>query len=157
MLGRRGRPFNRTRGRGQSAVEFALAAPVLFLLICGLADGAWFVLETSAVSNAASQAVRWEIAVQNWDASVLQPYCEDSTPNVPSTMIQAAEAGAGPFAGAVGTTSPSYAITNSVVTDPTTGAVIGCRVTVTVPFTPLTSVVHIGPSTISSTVTANLT
>lgn len=143
--------------RGQSLVEFALAAPVFFLLLGGIVDGAWYVLEVSAVSNSATQAVRWEIASQNWctDQATCtqldQPYCDQPTSdNVPSGMLQAAQAGAGPFAGAVG-----GGISNSAVLD-SSGTLVSCKVTVTAPFSPLAALVHIGPSNVSSTITEDI-
>ncbi len=152
-----------SRLTGQSLVEFALIAPLFFFLLWVVVDGAWFVFEVSAVSNSATQAVRWEIAVQNWCANqptclkgsqyYNEPYCDQPGPdNIPLAMVQAAEAGAGPFASSV-----AVGMDNTVVTDTASGtAVIGCTVRVSVPFSPLADLIHFGPSTISSTATADL-
>lgn len=147
----------RLRRRGQSLVEFAVAAPVFFLLLWGIVDGAWYVLEVSAVSNSTTQAVRWEIAAQNWCtdqttcSQLDQPYCDQPAPgNVPPAMLQAAQAGAGPFASAV-----AGGISNSAVLD-SSGALLSCKVTITAPFSPLSGLVHIGPSSVSSTITEDI-
>ena len=151
--------LERSRLTGQSLVEFALIAPLFFLLLWGVVDGAWFVFEVSAVSNSATQAVRWEIAAQNWCTNQPscpnfdQPYCDQPGPaNIPVAMVQAAEAGAGPFSGSV-----AVGIANTpVVASASDPAVVGCTVTVSVPFSPLADLIHIGPSTISSTATADI-
>lgn len=142
----------RSRRRGQAIVEFALAAPVLILVVWGIVVGSWFVFETSAVTNAARQAVRWEAAAQNYQTpvgGVAAPYCALSTSNVPPAMVQAAQVGSGPLSASIGT-----GITNTALLD-SSGDVIGCKVVVSVPFTSLTVGVKLGPSTISSTATAS--
>ena len=129
-------------------VEFAIVLPVFLLLLRGIVDGACFVFETSALSNAARQAARWEISVQNFDPAQQQPYCQDSPPSIPATMVAAGQEGAGPFASLV----------NSGMTDapgPTASdGYNSCTVTITAPFSPFSGLVRVGPQTITTSFTA---
>ncbi len=61
-------------------VEFAFVFPLFLLLVMGIIDGAWYVFETTDLDNAARSAVRWEVAINNFDNSTDQLYCLDSTP-----------------------------------------------------------------------------
>ena len=129
-------------------VEFALILPVFFLVLMGIVDGAWFVFETSALSNAARQAARWEIGVQNFDPAQQQPYCQDSPPTVPPGMVAAGQQGAGPFAGLVNSD-----MTNAPGPTDSDGY-NSCTVTITAPFSPFSGLVRIGPQTITTSFTA---
>jgi Flp pilus assembly protein TadG len=128
-------------------VEFALTVPVFLLLVWGIIAGAWYVLEVSAVTNAAREAVSWEMAAENWVSvnGAPEPYCLDAGSTVPSALRAAAAATGGPFSGAI---ANSGTITNVSNTSGT------CTVTLTVPYTAITSLVPIGPSTITSSSSA---
>lgn len=137
------------RGRcaGATTIEFALVAPLFLLLVWGIIAGAWYVLEVSAVTNSAREAVSWEVAAQNWTSvnGGPAPYCADTGSTVPSALRAAAASTAGPFSGAV---------TNSGTITNVSGPAGTCTVTLSVPYTPLISLVDIGPSTITSSSTA---
>lgn len=147
--------------RGATMVEFALVLPLFLALLMGIVEGAWYVLEVSAITNSARTASRWEIAAANYCApgspgcsSPTSPDCAQSPPLTSAGLVGAAQSTAGPFAGAI---SASTITTNAPVyqtAGDSTSPVIGCTVTITVPFQPLESLVHIGPSTLSSTFTA---
>lgn len=62
------RPGRRTRG--QSLVEFALIAPLFFLLVIGLFDAGYAVYAYNTVSNAARSAAR--VAIVNQDAGDIE-------------------------------------------------------------------------------------
>lgn len=145
----RRRPTRRRR-RGQSLVEFALILPVFFLLLGGIIDGSWYVFETSALTNSARQAARWEVSAANFDQSAQppQPYCQDSTPTIPPAMVAAAQHGAGPFGGVV-----SSGMANSPGPSDSAGY-NSCTVTITAQFAPFDGLVRIGPLTITSQFTA---
>lgn len=136
------------RSWGQSMVEFALILPVFLLLLAGIIDGAWFVLETSALSNAARQAARWEVAAENFDPTQQQPYCQDPSPNVPAGMVAAAQQGAGPFSALVGSD-----MTNAPGPTDSDGY-DSCTVTITAPFSPFSGLIRIGPQSITTSFTA---
>ena len=129
-------------------VEFALILPVFLLVLVGIIDGVWFVLETSALSNAARQAARWEVAAENFDLTQQQPYCQDPSPNVPAGMVAAAQQGAGPFSALVGSDMSNA----PGPTDP--DQTESCTVTITAPFSPFAGLVRIGPQSITTSSTA---
>ena len=129
-------------------VEFALILPVFLLVLVGIIDGVWFVLETSALSNAARQAARWEVAAENFDLTQQQPYCQDPSPNVPAGMVAAAQQGAGPFSALVGSD-----MTNAPGPTDSDGY-DSCTVTITAPFSPFAGLVRIGPQSITTSFTA---
>jgi Flp pilus assembly protein TadG len=63
-------PWQRNKSAGQSIVEFALAAPLLLLVIFGIIDIARLIQAQVTVNNAARQAVRYAITgYQERDAS----------------------------------------------------------------------------------------
>jgi len=136
--------------RGATLVEFALVAPMIFLLFIGIAAGAWYVFEVSAINNSARTAARFEVAAANFQSSSGLPDC-DASPIVNAALVSPAKAAAGPFAGAITTST----LQNTAV-DPSGTDVLGCTVTITVPFSPIESLLHIGPSSISSSFTAYL-
>ncbi len=137
----------RHRGqRGASIVEFALVAPLFLLLLLGITEGAWYVLEVSAITNSARTAARWEVVASNFGAGQM-PDCALPSPSPP--LVSPARATAGPFADAITAAS----ITN-VPVDDSSGNVIGCTVTIKVTFQPFEQLVQLGPSTISTTFTA---
>lgn len=148
VAGWRGRISGRPRSeRGATIAEFALVAPLFFLLVWGLFAGAWYVLEVSAVTNAAREAASWEVAAANYVTvnGVSEPYCQDTGDTVPSALRGAAAATAGPFSGE---------ITNSATIANGSNSTGTCTVTLTVPYSPITSLVRIGPGTITSSITA---
>ncbi len=49
------------KSRGQALVEFALVAPMLFLLLLGVFEGGRFVLYMEALNNAAREGARYAI------------------------------------------------------------------------------------------------
>ena len=138
-----GRISLRSASRGATLVEFALVAPLFLFLVWGIIAGAWYVLEVSAVSNAAREAASWEAAGANFVTvgGISEPYCMDSGNTVPPGLISAAAATAGPFSQEV---RASSSITNTPTSSNT------CTVTITVPYTPLASLLPIGPTTIKA-------
>jgi len=58
----------RSRSRGQAMVEFALAAPVVFIVLLGLLDIGRIVLINNEITEAAREGARWG-AVQGRAAS----------------------------------------------------------------------------------------
>ncbi len=141
------RGTNRREGwRGATLVEFALVAPLFLVLVWGLIAGTWYVLELSAVTNAAREAASWEAAGANFVTvgTASEPYCMDSGNTLPPGLIAAAASTAGPFSQQV--QAPS-ALTN------TSASSNACTVTITVPYTPLASLLPFGPSTIKSSST----
>ncbi len=141
--------FRRDRNarlRGASVVEFALVVPLFLLLLLGIAEGSWFVLEVSAITSSARTTARWEVVSANFGAGQL-PDC--ALPSPSAAVVSPAKAAAGPFAGAI----TSSSITN-VAVDNSIGDVIGCKVTIKVTYQPLEQLVHLAPTTISSSFTA---
>ena len=136
---------------GASMVEFALVAPLFFFLLWALFSGVWYVLEVSAITNAVREAASWEIAGSNFTpvGGSPQPYCTDSANPLPTKLVQAAAATAGPLSQAVDTAAATGHMTN------TAGSPTTCTVTITVPYTPLTSLVPIGSSSVTSSSTAS--
>lgn len=132
--------------KGASAVEFALVVPLFLLLLLGIAEGSWFVLEVSAITNSARTTARWEVVSSNFGAGQM-PDC--ALPSPSAAVVTPAKAAAGPFAGAI----TSSSITNVAVDDPN-GNVIGCTVTIKVTYQPLEQLVRLAPATISSSFTA---
>lgn len=57
-------------GRGQALVEFALAAPVFFLLLLGIMEGGRFIYQYETLNNAARAGVRYAVV---HGAESLQP------------------------------------------------------------------------------------
>ncbi|MDX1521613.1 MAG: TadE family protein, partial [Anaerolineae bacterium] len=51
----------RTRGKGQSLVEFALILPVLLMLLLGIIEGGRIIWAYVTVQNAAKNAARYAI------------------------------------------------------------------------------------------------
>ena len=58
---RRSRPDHGDRSRGQAMVEFALVAPMLFLLIIGIIEAGRFVFLTEVMHNATKEGARYAI------------------------------------------------------------------------------------------------
>lgn len=143
------RAISRTRKRGATLVEFALILPVFLVLMLGVVEGSWYVLEVSAISNSARTAARWETVASNYNPADGDPICATSTRSAP--LVAAAQSTAGPFASAI----TSASLTNIPVTN-SQGAVIGCTLTLTVPDQPLESLLPLGQSRIASTFTAYL-
>ena len=52
---------HRRPGRGQALVEFALAAPLFFLLLLGILEGGRFIYHYETLNNAAREGVRYAI------------------------------------------------------------------------------------------------
>lgn len=132
--------------RGASLVEFALVVPLFLVLLLGIAEGSWFVLEVSAISTSTRTTARWEVVSSNFGAGQL-PDC--ALPSPSAAVVSPAKSAAGPFAGAI----TSSSITN-VPVDNSNGNVIGCTVTIKVTYQPLEQLVRLAPSTISSSFTA---
>ena len=55
------RSDDRSRSRGQAMVEFALVAPILFVLLLGLFEAGRFVLNLEALNNATREGARYAI------------------------------------------------------------------------------------------------
>ncbi len=127
--------------------------PLFLLLMLGVVEGAWFVLEVSAVTNSARTAARWEVVAANWDPS---GYPDCSTAGDTAPLVAPARSTAGPFSSEISTASITNAPVYQLVGGAPTTTIIGCQVTIKVSYSPLQQLAHIGPSTISSTFTAYL-
>lgn len=154
------RSRERDRSRGQSLVEFALIAPLFFFVLFALFAVAWYVLEVSAVTNAAREAVSWEIATEHFATitstsafPVSEPYCVDTGNTLPPGLVAAAASTAGPFSQEVYSALGSGDISNTGTTGSATDQST-CTVTITLPFVPLQSFVHLGPTSVTSSSTA---
>ena len=62
----RSRRPGRTRDRGQTLAEFALALPVFFVVLFGLFDGGRLVYANSVVSQAAREGARLAATEAGW-------------------------------------------------------------------------------------------
>lgn len=62
---------NRPGSRGQGMVEFALVAPIFFMLVFGLFNFSWMIFQQQSVINAARSGAR--------DAALLSPLFENGT------------------------------------------------------------------------------
>jgi hypothetical protein len=51
----------RSRGRGQALAEFALVAPIFFILLFGIIEGGRFMLYYETLNNAAREGARYAI------------------------------------------------------------------------------------------------
>ena len=145
--------FGRPQQRGQAMVEFAMVGVLFILLLLGVAEGSWYVLEVSAVNNSARTPARWEVTAANFTASQ-EPEC--SLPSSAAPLVAPARSTAGPFAGAITAASITNTPVYGTLGGLTTQVVVGCTVTITVTYQPLESLVHIGPSSVSSTFTAHI-
>ena len=56
-----GTSVTRRRQRGQALAEFALAAPVLFLLLLGVIEGGRFIYHYESINNAARAGIRYAV------------------------------------------------------------------------------------------------
>lgn len=150
------------RHRGQSLVEFALVAPLFFLLLWGIFAGAWYVLEVSAVTNAAREAASWEVAGANFTtvtpasgSPLSEPYCMAGTgATVPAGLVTAAVSTAGPFAQEIRTAAADGELTNGPGASGANGTG-ECTVSITIPYSPLETFVQLGPRDITSSSTAS--
>jgi Flp pilus assembly protein TadG len=61
MIGESSSPMARARETGQTMVEFALSASLLFLLLFGLMEMSFPVYDYNTASSAADEAVRYAI------------------------------------------------------------------------------------------------
>ncbi|HUY60488.1 MAG TPA: TadE family protein [Candidatus Dormibacteraeota bacterium] len=133
-------------------MEFALVAPIFLMTMFGLVNAVWFVFETQAVTYASRAAARWAVAQANYDPTTGTVPCTagGATP-APPGMLQAAQAAAGPFAGAITTST----LTTDLPSDPAYG--LGCQVTVKLPFSFFGGIFHIGPTRVTSVATDYVT
>lgn len=53
-----GRPGTPRRSRGSTAIEFALLAPVLLVILLGMLDYGWYFFQEGLVTNAIQQGMR---------------------------------------------------------------------------------------------------
>lgn len=65
--------------RGATAVEFAVVAALLFVILIGILEFGFIFLQEHLVANAAREGVRIGVTANNFD-SITQPYDEDSDP-----------------------------------------------------------------------------
>ncbi len=83
---------DRTCRRGAAAVEFAVAAPVLVILVLGIIDVGQFVNVGQTVSNASRQGARLAARNTTLNSSEVQAavssYVTDIYPNIPASAIQ---------------------------------------------------------------------
>lgn len=68
----------RTRSRGQGLVEFALVAPVFFLLIAGVIEGGRLVYAYNAVNHAAQEAGRLAVLRDTSNVAAVQSKAVDA-------------------------------------------------------------------------------
>ncbi|MEE9508566.1 MAG: TadE/TadG family type IV pilus assembly protein [Anaerolineales bacterium] len=64
----------RQRHAGQGLVEFAIALPVVMLVIFGTIEFGRFMITNTAISSASREAARFGAAVGNDDLGILPPY-----------------------------------------------------------------------------------
>jgi Flp pilus assembly protein TadG len=65
--------MKRRRQSGQSLVEFALIAPILFIVVLGLVDGTRAVFAYNSISNAAREGARYGIVHGSTSSSPVGP------------------------------------------------------------------------------------
>ncbi len=53
--------LTKNRQKGQGMVEFALVAPILFLMLFGVMEGGWLMFHNHQVSNAAREGARFAV------------------------------------------------------------------------------------------------
>jgi hypothetical protein len=53
--------WGRSRAWGQGMVEFALVAPLFFVMLFGVMEGAWLLFHNHQVSNAAREGARYAV------------------------------------------------------------------------------------------------
>lgn len=68
----------RRGGLGQSLVEFTLALPVFLLVLLGIAEGGYYVVATTAVSNATQEAARLGVLGSTPDIAAIKARLEDA-------------------------------------------------------------------------------
>ena len=76
----------RERGRGQALAEFAIAAPVVFLIVLGLFDVGRLVFINNEIAEAAREGARWG-AVQGRAAAEANGDNSDVTDEVGSRIV----------------------------------------------------------------------
>ncbi|MDE2486059.1 MAG: pilus assembly protein [Alphaproteobacteria bacterium] len=65
--------------RGASAVEFALIAPILFLLLAGLIDGSRLAIRTMQIRAAAQAGADYALR-KGWDPTAIEEAVANATP-----------------------------------------------------------------------------
>lgn len=96
------RPFRRTlrQSSGQALVEFALAAPIMFVLLIGLVEGGRYVFYSESLNHAAREGARYAIIHgENSDDPTGPP--DDPSAGDVKLAVRAAAAGFGDGAGLV--------------------------------------------------------
>ena len=74
-IGKQHSIFQRSEGRvGQGIVEFAIAIPVVLIVILGTIEFGRLLITHTAISSASREAARYGAAVGNEDLGILPPY-----------------------------------------------------------------------------------
>lgn len=73
VTGRMG-PVKKGRPLGQGIVEFALALPVILLLVLGIIEFGRLTITYIAISSASREAARYGAAVGDYDSVTIRPY-----------------------------------------------------------------------------------
>jgi Flp pilus assembly protein TadG len=98
MMRRSGHRFDRRSESGATLVEFALVAPIVFMLLFGLIAGCFLAYQNSALHDGASAGSRMasietSLVTQPTSGPYGNEYCESDSPN----SIESAVAGAAPL------------------------------------------------------------
>ncbi len=128
-------------------VEFALIAPLFFLMVFGIFSAATYVLEVQIANQSAQAAARWAVAAENLASSQCTSTSALAPPPAGATgMYQAARAAAGPFA-----TSLSLQEVNSLTPASVSPSADGCETQVTIPYVSFGGFFNLGPTSITAT------
>lgn len=132
---------------GATMVEFALIAPLFFLMVFGIFSAATYVLEVQIANQSAQAAARWAVAAANLTSSQCISTSALAPPPAGATgMYQAARAAAGPFA-----TSLSLEEVSSPTPATVTPSAQGCETQVTIPYVSFGGFFDLGPTHITAT------
>lgn len=137
----------RSAQRAQTFVEFALVAPIFFAVLFGIFSLCTYVVEVQVANDAAQAAARWGVMTANFAGTPPAIQCPDSP--APLGMIEAAQNGAGPWAG-----SMTGATVQDLPADPEpslSSETYGCQITVTIPYFSFGGYFDLGPRVITAT------
>ncbi|MHB1525089.1 MAG: TadE/TadG family type IV pilus assembly protein [Candidatus Dormibacteria bacterium] len=134
---------------GSTIVEFALIAPIFFATVIGLFSAVTYVLEVQVANQSAQAAARWGVAAANFSGSgpTASPSCPAAPALIPTGMVSAAKAAAGPFAGSLDLTDGGG---TAVSGSGATGSYY-CQITVTIPYVSFGGYFGLGPTSITAT------
>jgi Flp pilus assembly protein TadG len=117
----------RRRRNGQALVEFALVAPIFFLLLFGIIEGGRFILYYQTLNNATREGARYAIVHGSrsscpsgpMEAGITPPACYDATG---AKVVQQVKDTAFGVLGATVTVTPTWATDNARDSDVTVTA-----------------------------------